>query len=263
MKKKSKIMILLTAILLTVGMTAAPVMAESSSYNEEFFFDGSKIQSTMDPGDLAAAVTEMEPGDSVSYSVKNTNQSDDATDWHLSNEVLQTLEKTSQAKKVPEGTGTPENGGYTYSLIHTDKNGKKTTIFSSGKVGGEAKPGGMQGLEQATNATEAWFFIQRLEKKGDYGKLDLKVAFEGETEVNDYMDTEGSLALRLAVEKVKKGSKKPSESPSDDAAVNIPQTGDDSNMFIPFLIMLIAGTALLILVFAKLRRRDEETGGNA
>ena len=42
MKKKSKIMILLTAIVLTVGMTAVPVMAKSSSYNGSCYFDGKK-----------------------------------------------------------------------------------------------------------------------------------------------------------------------------------------------------------------------------
>lgn len=261
MKKRNKIMILLTAVIVMVGMTTGSALAKSSKYNGTCYFDGSKIVSSFHSNKIADAVSDLQPGDSVHFKVKYTNEYSKKTDWYMSNEVLQTLEKTDAAKKVPEGTGTPENGGYTYSLIHTDKNGKKTTIFSNAKVGGEAKPNGMEGLEQATNATKDWFFIQTLEE-GESGELDLDVAFEGETEVNDYMDTEGSLQLRFAVEIPKAGSKD-KDQPDDDAVVSVPQTGDDSNLFLPFLIMLIAGTALLILILARRRRNDEETGGEA
>ena len=251
MTKRTKIMILLTAIVLTVGMTAVPVMAKSSSYNGSCYFDGKKIVSDFSSSKIADKVTALQPGDKVQFKVKYTNKHNEKTNWYLSNEVLQTLEKADAARKVPKGTGTPENGGYTYSLIHTDKKDNKTTIFSNEEVGGEAKPAQMEGLEQATNATKDWFFIQTLDE-GESGELELTVAFEGETEVNDYMDTDGGLALRFAVE-LKNGN--------GDKVVSTPQTGDDSSMLIPFLIMLAAGTALLILALAK-RRREEETGGD-
>ena len=260
MKKRNKILILLTAIALMVGMTAAPVMAKSSSYNGKCYFNGAKIVSDFSSSKIADKVTALQPGDKVQFKVKYTNKYGKKTNWYLSNEVLQTLEKADAARKVPKGTGTPENGGYTYSLIHTDKKGKKTTIFSNEKVGGEAKPAKMEGLEQATNATKDWFFIQTLDK-GESGELELTVAFEGETEVNDYMDTDGGLALRFAVDLNTAKADNPDE--PDNPVVSTPQTGDNSSMLIPFLIMLAAGTALLILVFARLRRRDEETGGNA
>ena len=56
------------------------------------------------------------------------------TDWYMSNNVIQTLEKADAAKKVPSGTGTPENGGYTYELIHYDNAGNEEILFSNKEV---------------------------------------------------------------------------------------------------------------------------------
>ena len=105
MKKRNKIMILLTAIVLTVGMTAVPVMAKSSSYNGSCYFDGKKIVSDFSSSKIADKVTALQPGDKVQFKVKYTNKHNEKTNWYLSNEVLQTLEKADAARKVPKGKG--------------------------------------------------------------------------------------------------------------------------------------------------------------
>ena len=163
------------------------------------------------------------------------------------------MEKTDQAKKIA-GTEKAENGGYTYSLTHTDKNGKETVLFSNDKVGGDAKPANMEGLEQATNALDDWFYLQTL-GQGESGKVTLYVKFDGETEVNDYMDTDGEVILRFAVELTKMGVPDKEKGPSHQQT----KTGDYFPLW-PFLLMILAGIALLVLLLMK-RRRDE--GGEA
>ena len=257
MKRIRRISILAAALITAVGMMSAGAFAESQKIDGNCYYDGSSIVSDFDSEQIATAVTDLQPGDDVSFTVKYTNNYNGSTDWYMSNEVIQTLEKANESKKV-EGTHTPENGGYTYELTHTDKNGKKRVLFSNAKVGGEAKPADMQGLEQATNALDEWFFIQTI-GKGEYGIVRLHVVFEGETEVNDYMDTSGGLQVKFAVEKTPKGANK-------QYSGNGVETGDTANLWPWVIAMLIAGLLLLLLALRS-RRKDQEaetqTGGDA
>ena len=177
MKTMRKVTILLAVALIAVMMAGEAVFAESYKLNGSAYFDGSEIVSSFKSNEIADAVTNLQPGDDVSFTVKYKNKYKESTDWYMANEVIQTLEKADAAKKVPSGTGTPENGGYTYELIHIDKNDKKTVLFSNSKVGGEETPNNMQGLEQATNATSEWFYLQDLDE-GEHGKIKLHIAFE-------------------------------------------------------------------------------------
>ena len=255
MRRMRRICILAAALITAVGMMSAGVFAESQKIDGSCYYDGSDIVSDFDSGQVATAVTNLQPGDDVSFTVKYTNKSNESTDWYMSNEVIQTLEKANGSKKVA-GTDAAQNGGYTYELIHTDKNGKKEVLFSNAKVGGEAKPAGMEGLEQATNALDEWFFIQTL-GKDESGTVRLNVAFEGETEVNDYMDTSGKLQVKFAVEKTPKGGNKNGKGV---------KTGDTANLWPWVIAMLIAGLLLLWLALRS-RRKDLEaetqTGGDA
>ncbi len=253
--KLRRMMILLAGLVLAFGMSTSAVMAESTTLIGEAHFNGKAISSTFADGEMEKAVSDLQPGDEVTFKVKYQNDYEKSTDWYMTNEVIQTLEKADAARKVLEGTGTPENGGYTYKLIHKDKNGKKTVLFSNAKVGGEAKPANMQGLEQATNALDDWFFIQTL-KQGEYGELTLNIAFEGETEVNDYMDTDGGVSLRFAVELTKPAGK------SDKPDFEQVKTGDDFPLW-PFIVMFAAGLAMLILFLARRRQHEGEEGGEA
>ena len=255
MRRIRMISILALALITAIAMTGVSVSALSDEMDGSCWYDGSNIVSNFDAKEIADAVTNLQPGDDVTFTVEYTNKDDETTDWYLSNEVLQTLEKANSSKRVA-GTGTAENGGYTYSLTHTDKSGKKDVLFDSDKVGGEAKPAGMQGLEQATNALDDWFYIQTLEK-GESGTVKLHVAFEGETEVNDYMDTNGEVTLKFAVEPAKAGS-------GDKHPGKGAKTGDPANLWPWIIAMLIAGLALLALALRNLRKDHEtaKTGGD-
>ena len=121
----------------------------------------------------------------------------------------------------------------------------------------------MEGLEQATNALDEWFYIQTL-TKGQSGRVVLNVEFDGETEVNDYMDTDGGLAVRFTVELNKTGANTTTAGTGTKVGVTAVQTGDPTNFPLLFGV-LIAGVVLLIVALAlrkKVRGTDtDETGG--
>ena len=198
-------------------------------------------------------VNDLQPGDEATFEVTYTNKCPDSTDWYMENTIEQTLEKTEAAKKV-SGTGTAEGGGYTYELTHYDKNNRAEVLFSNEKVGGDTVKENMEGLEQATNALDDWFYIQTL-KQGESGRVVIHVAFDGETEVNDYMDTDGGLNVRFAVELTPTTTEK---------KVNhkIVKTGDNSSLLMWTAIAVGAGIILLILALISRRKEQPEAGAH-
>ena len=268
-----KVLLLVTAGLLTAA-TAMPVMAEHKDVNGSCYFDGTKIVSDYESKQIADAVTNLQPGDDVSFTVKYTNSYNGSTDWYMENKILQTLEKASASKAVA-GTGQAEHGAYTYELIHIDNEGNREVLFSNRDVGGDTVAGGMEGLEQATNALDDWFFIQTL-NQGESGTVILNVEFDGETEVNDYMDTDGGLAVRFAVElaptaptPTPSNPSNPTPTPSggtssggggggSSVTKNAVKTGDPTNL--PLIIgALVAGVVLLIVALVLRKKQNAET----
>lgn len=238
MKRKALSVLLLFTVLL-IAMTSY-AFAEEVDLVGEAIFDGKKIGSSLNSEKVADALSEMQPGDEITVTVNYRNTSGSETNWYMANEVLQTLEKADRARKVPEGTGTPEHGGYTYELIQTDGSGKETVLFSNSRVGGDATVSGMEGLEQAVNALEDWFYIDTL-KPGQSGSVKLHVVFEGETEVNDYMDTDGGVSIKFAVEVPEAGG-------------STVKTGDDAVIW-PYIAMFALGLILMIVLLVWRRRK--------
>lgn len=232
--RRSTILALSLTLVMVLSMTVTAA-AESTDYEWESRFNGTKIVSNFDSTEIAEAVTNLQPGDDVTFEVSYTNEYNGETDWYLENTVVKTLEKT-------QGTNA-EGGGYTYELIHEDSNGESETLFSNEKVGGEATPNNMEGLEQATNALDDWFYLETLGYQ-DSGKVTLKVAFEGETQANEYMDTDGELDLRFAV-----------EIPETDK--RIIKTGDNTTLGIWSAVCILAAVLLLILAVFS-RRKDKK-----
>ena len=248
--------VLALTFILILGMTVS-ASAESYDYDGICTFTGGRMVSSFSNAEVAKAVENLQPGDEVTFTVEYKNLYDGSTDWYMENSIVRTLERTSAAKKHVAGTGTPEGGGYTYELIQTDSSGSTNVLFSSDRVGGENASGGeysiinnknkeREGLEPATNALEDWFYIDTL-GKGASGKVVLHVAFDGETEVNDYMDTDGELNVRFAVEL-------PQTATTSARAV---KTGDQSRLLMWAAIGLCGGILMLILVFLS-RKKDRK-----
>ena len=245
MRMKHTMMILTMSVLLLLGMTIS-VSAESQTVNGHCWFDGgSTIESDdFDSNTIATEIRGLEPGDDVTFRVEFKNKYKDTTYWFMKSQVMKTLEQSFDRS---------ENGGYTFKLTHIKPNGDRQVLFSNEQVGGDAKVAGMEGLHQATNATKEWFFIQKL-KPGQKGHTELYVKFDGETEVNDYMDTYGKLEVAYAVELEKAGTTTNKTHAST-------RTGDDSNPWIALILMTLAGILALLTILSW--QRDRKAGDQA
>lgn len=235
--RRSTILALSLTLLMVLSMSFT-ASAETSEYEWESHFNGKTIESNFNSNEVADAVSNLEPGDEVTFEVSYVNDYNGDTDWYLENKVVKTLEAAS-----PKTRG----GGYTYELTHTDSNGTTETLFSNDTVGGDySTPNDMKGLEQATNALDEWFYLETL-GYNDSGKVTLKVAFEGETQANDYMDTDGELDLRFAV-----------EIPETDK--RIVKTGDATMLNLWTAVCLLA--AALLVILAVFSYRKDRKGGD-
>lgn len=255
-KKIRKILPVLLLTLVLVSSMSGAALAESSSYEGVCSFTGSKMVSSFSSAEVARAVENLQPGDDVTFTVTYKNLYGDDTDWYMENSVIRTLENTDKRKKNAYVTGNDdaENGGYTYELTQYSASGEKKVLFSNSRLGGDegtvpklnGGSGNMTGLEPATNALDEWFFIDTL-AKNETGKVVLHVAFDGETEVNDYMDTNGELNLRFAVELPESGSRNK----------KTVKTGDQTNL-IRWAVICLASGILLFMLFLISRRKDRE-----
>ncbi len=245
-----KINRILIAFLMTLALVmAAPAAAFAVDYSNndaQCSYDGEKITSNFESSDLATSISNLEPGDTLEYEVTYSNKSGQSTEWYMLNDAIETLEESKDVA---------ENGGYTYVLKNIGPDGTETTYFDNSKVGGTNKPAGLEGLKQATNATREYFFIQEL-GPGQSGRTYLKVELDGESQVNDYMDTKGVLRLAYAVEKIQ-----PGHGDKDKPAESHPRTGDPFDLVKAGMVMILA---LIIAVIAFLFwKKDRKDGDEA
>lgn len=186
---------------LILGMTNTVYAENSATKTESVIFNGKKMESSFSSSKLAASVMEMQPGDTVNFAIKISNEGDFTTDWYMSNTVLQSLE---DAQKVAE------NGGYTYLLTYQNQAGTDTVLYDSEQVGGEKISSAGEGLSEATDSLDSFFFLDRL-PKGDTGLVCLAIGLDGESQGNIYQDTLARLMMNFAVEDVPDDTKKPPE----------------------------------------------------
>ena len=243
MRMRRYLITLISVIVVLAGVTAAVSAKDVRLPDGTCVFNGKSMKISFPSGKLQQAVSGLEPGDTLEFEVIYKNNSKKTTDWYMRNRVLETLEDNKDAA---------ENGGYTYVLKNVGPGNKETVLFDNSQVGGETVVADLEGLKQATNATTEYFHIQKL-GAGQSGKTKLRVELDGETEVNDYMDTKGALDLAYAVEttdkKITDGKKKTYES-------NV-KTGDDTNLTVFIAAMAIALiTGALALVSRKKDRKD-------
>ena len=150
MKKKS--IILLTTLLL-LGNSVSVFADTTNTKAGKCEFNGEKMESSFDSTSVAVAVSEMEPGDTVNFSVDIKNTSNISTSWYMSNEVISSLE---DAQKVAE------NGGYVYTLTYTGSDGQVKTLYDSDSVGGEKESVVGAGLNEVTDSLDEFFHLVNL-----------------------------------------------------------------------------------------------------
>lgn len=238
---KKRILCLAMTLFMVVG-SAMPAYAQDfvGGDNWSVTFTGNEMQSNFSSSAMTEEVLNIQPGDSITVKVNLKNEDKEKTDWYMTNEVLKSLE---------DSVSVAEGGAYTYILTYKDAAGTETVLYSSEVVGGEEdtfKEG--EGLHQATNALEDYFYLDRLES-GQSGVIQLYVQLEGETQGNDYQDTLARLQMNFAVEKVE--SKK---------IIEAVKTGDTSQIMLFSCLTLVSGLVLLIIAMMSMKRRRNEKG---
>ncbi len=242
--------------------------AADKVFREKCSYDGARIRTDYNSRRFASVISDMEPGDSMLYEITYSNESSKTSGWYMRNSVLETLEDSKDQAR---------NGGYTYIL----KNGDEV-IFSNDQVGGELVVDRLSGLRLATQATENFFFLQYLEP-GESQKTTLYVELDGETTVNDYMDTNGALLLTYGVKDKEDDDDEPDD-PDDEGGGNDDDDEDDGdepgggrkkkrdpslvspvrtgdvNRIIYYVVMFASSSVLLVLA-AAIYIRDRKKGG--
>lgn len=181
---------LFACILFILGSISTVYADENSTAAGSCSFTGKEMLSSFDSNKLAVSVSEMQPGDEVTFSVNIKNDSDISTKWYMSNDVLSSLE---------DAQSVAANGGYSYILTFVGPDGKEDTIYSSTSVGGEKPTTAGEGLKEATNSLDNFFYLKTLEP-GESGSVKLLVGLDGESQGNVYQDTLAKLMMNFAVE---------------------------------------------------------------
>ena len=243
MKKK---IALFACILFILGSISTVYADENSTAAGSCSFTGKEMVSSFDSNKLAVSVSEMQPGDEVTFSVNIKNDSDISTKWYMSNDVLSSLE---------DAQSVAENGGYTYILTYTDPDGKEDTIYSSTSVGGEKETTAGKGLNEATNSLDDFFSLDTLEP-GENGAVNLTVGLDGESQGNIYQDTLAKLMMNFAVE----DNSSPT-TPNPPTYNTPPRVKTGEVWSAASIFTFILGVVLLILAFfwRKGARKNEKT----
>lgn len=245
--------------ILCLAMTAILVLGMPMTANAEHFtgsldwkvsFSGDKLESNFKSSDAATEVLEnLQPGDSMELQVKIENNSGTKSDWYMTNEVVETLEDSSNSA---------EGGAYTYILTYKAPDGTETVIYSSQTVGGEniLKTDAEEGLHQATSTLEDHFFLDRLEK-GETAVVQLHVGLDGETQGNAYQDTLAKLQMNFAVEKVQTRTPNVVKR-SSVVTVERVQTGDTAPVILFSAAALVSAVVLLVIVSKQMKERQKK-----
>lgn len=268
MKRKLASLCLLAVLAFTVAL---PVHAQAPEKKEPYteygnpgwnvtFTDKQKMENNFKTADMNDAVSKLQPGDRIIFTVNLRNEDSNATDWYMTNKVLDSLEAS---------TGAGANGGaYTYRLVYHGPGGENI-LFDSEKIGGDevsdgaaarqaAGAKGREGLEEATAALEEYFILDTL-NKGQSGTITLTVGLEGESQGNAYQNTFADLTMNFAVER----------RPSPANIVREPKqitlvradtvrTGDDSQLLFYTALFLTSGMMLLLLSLYVRKEMKEE-----
>lgn len=234
--KKVHLSILLSLVLLI--SLVAPARAEefTGEAGWQVEYNG-KLVANFTTGAIAERVSELQPGDSITFTITLVTSADADTDWWMSNKVLQSFEDASAAA----------GGAYEYVLTFNGPSGNNV-LYSSQTVGGENTTGG-EGLHEATGALEDYFFLDTL-SKGQTGTVTLEIALDGETQGNAYQGTLADIQLSFAVEEHVSNTN-PTPKPEKE---DVPLTGDNNRPIIYLAALGGSGCILLALGFVALRR---------
>lgn len=246
MRKKYKALTVLAA---GFFLASVPLTARAETFfgddGWQVTFDGTELSSTFTNAAIDDVIYQMQPGDTANIRLELRNDNGGDTHWYMTNQVLQSLE---DSQDVAEG------GAYGYVLTYTGPDGTEDILYSSQDVGGDTVNESGEGLHQATDSLEDYFYLDTL-SGSESGAVTLEVHLEGETQGNEYQDTLARLQMNFAVELA-------SDSPGGGGTSGreIVRTGDTSRLLLLLLVMMAAGLICLVLGINRIRQsRAEES----
>lgn len=266
MKRILSVIVGLVLVLCMPAVALADHIEGSTEWYVEYNSDG-RVVDNYTQSSWADNVSKLQPGDDITLTIEVRETNELSADWYLSNAVLKSLE---------DGDASGSAYGYTLSYEGPDNS---RTLYTSKSVGGM---GSAEGLAEATNAMDDYFFLGTLDK-GQTAKVILNVALDGETEGNAYFDTLAQLSLKFAVEpnvtpenkEIKKTEEKTNvvEQPGGTTVVNrtipgnterLAKTGDQTTMFPVYLAIAGVGIVCLALAIRNVRnKKNNENEGDA
>lgn len=248
-------------ILTFILLAPIPVKAADTDFSGKAntwkvrFTKKNKMVSTFNSSQFDDVIDEMQPGDSVTFTVDLKNQNKETTRWYMSNEVLKSLEEVTKNKK-----SAASSGAYEYVLTYINSAGTAKEIYNSETVGGEDEDDtiedSLEGLNEATDNLEDYFYLDTL-KKGKGGQVTLKVALDGETQGNAYQDTRAQVQMNFAVELEEDGTTTKKKRRVIRRGT-VAKTGDDTNWNLYFILAAISGAAMLGIGAYSVKLRKEE-----
>ena len=240
--KKIITLLLVASLLVFPAMSVFAEDYEVNGGNVEW--DGTNLNSNL--SSLQDALGDMQPGDTVTYTVKLSNNSSNEADFWMSNAILQSFEDNGKAS----------NGAYTYYLAYTGPDGTEV-FYNSAAVGGDDS----NGLYEVPDSLEESFLLGTLAANGGNGTVTLMVALDGETQGNTYQDAIAELQLVFGVED--RTTTTTTKTVNQNKTVTVPgattvvRTGDEFNL-LPAYIAAIAAGILLIVVATSRRKKTAE-----
>lgn len=278
-----RILCIFAALLLALAM-CTPALADHYTGDPDWhvtFTADKQMVSTFSDASLSEAVSGLQPGDDIIFSVKLKTEYSEPVNWYMQNNVLYSLEDRS----ANSATG---GGAYTYRLSYIDPDGAEQVLFSSDTIGGEGESPAGIGLHEATNALGEFFYLDNL-TTNQAGEILLTVSLDGETQGNDYQDTLADLQMAFAVDIETINTPYDPEDPEDpynpenpdspynpsnpDSPYNpsnpdspyynpdppyVVYTGDNYRLLPYYIAMAGAGVLFLVLGFISLRRQRKE-----
>ena len=240
MKKKIAAALLALTLVLCLPISAHAELGHTISNWTVSFNADNIVHSNFKSNEINELLSNMEPGDSLTFNISVSNFNSQTVDWYMKNPIPDSLEN-----------GTASLGGYTYKLTYTDSNNAVTEFYNSDKVGGGQEgqaTQGEQGLREVDSALKNYMYLQRMTSGQRAGVVTLEVSLDGESQGNSYQDTNAEIDFRFAVEIV--------------PVRRVVKTGDDGLELSPIYIgMCVAGVAVLLLaVDGAVRNKKKKRG---
>ena len=234
-------------MLFSASITARADKLEGSSDWIVVFTGDSKMESNFTVSDLNHVMNGMQPGDSAVITLKMRNDNGADTDWYMMNEVVSSLERSTEASAAA-------GAAYTYKLVYTGPDGRQKELYNSDKVGGDQTIGGQEaeekGLEQATNALKDYLYLGTL-KNRQSGMIVLEIALDGNSVNNAYQDTRANLQMQFAVELANTGGGRP----------RTVRTGDETDLAPLIFASFVSGLVLMVIAGSRWKRRNDGREG--